>query len=565
MACRLEDRRQNGGGAYTTAIGLLAALLLCFGAAANGAPVLPGGPPRSGIDTLPDAGALQRNQQRQQEYQNNPSQSPQAPQPVLRDERQETDLSGAASTVRFLLKGLVIEPASHYLSDAELRDITERHVGKEVNYNDLQKTIGEINALYRRHDVLTARAILPPQHVANGIVHIRLVEGKLGKTSIEGNKTMRSSWIDNWLGMRPGQPLDTNELERHIELFNHVNDTRIEASLRPGESFGNTDLSVQAKEPPRYQLRVFADNEGVRSVGDNEAGLDGAINNLLGIGDRLGLYYTHSSGSDSGALNYSLPVNHLGGRLGLSFSDLANHVISGPYQDYDVRGRSWTGQVQFSQPIAHRGAWWLDGTLIGSDAKSNNEILGADLSNDTVYSAGAGLVVTGLYDTSTFSFAITNKYNWISSDTEDNRQADIWQFTGSWIQKITAAQYSVVRAGAQESSGQLLSPTLAMQLGGNSTVRGYPLGAIAGDDGYYVNLEWHYRMIDRVTGFVFADFGGVRTNDTPDQNISSAGIGLDVTLPYGVTFNITAGHPFETVIPDQNSLLITGRLSWQIF
>ncbi|MBN3849449.1 ShlB/FhaC/HecB family hemolysin secretion/activation protein [Paraburkholderia sp. Ac-20342] len=517
------------------------------------------------LPPLPDSGALQRSQQQQQEFLTTPVQPPQPVRPVISDEQapQDNGLS-PASTVRFTLENLIFTP-SHYLSDADLQAIARKYVRQQVTYDDLQEILSEVNALYRQHRIFTARAILPPQRVANGIVHIELVEGNLGESSIQGNEATRASWINGWLEMPPGQPLDTGELERRIELFNHVNTVQLDARLRPGQSFGVTDLAIQATEPQRYQLQLFADNMGAPSVGGNEVGMSGAIDNPLGIGDLLGLYYVHSHGSDSGALNYSLPVNRSGGRLGLSLGSLSSHVTSGPYQDFDVNGRSRSARLQFSQPVARLGAWWLDGMASGGITRSSNDILGIDLGNNTVRTASVGLTALGLYDTRSFSLALTHSYHSICSDTESSRHAQTWNLNGSWTQKITNSDYSVVRVGAQKTNSGQLNSSLAMQIGGAATVRGYTLGAIAGDDGYWANLEWHHRLFNRVTGYAFADAGGVHTPDIPSQQVASVGLGLDVSLLKDVQLNVVAARTLKTVTADQDRWQVTARLSWQVF
>jgi hemolysin activation/secretion protein len=545
---------------FTIKIILTALLTACATAQAQ---VLP--PVLPGIDALPDPAALQRNHQQRQDFLDNLPSQPQAQEPVIRDEQQVPELTDSAATASFVLNGVTFTPASGYLSEGELNAVAQKYIGQQVSYADLQKLIAEINALYRERHILTARAILPPQKVAEGVVQVQLVEGKLGKTTIEGNTTTDASWIERWLGVEPGQPLDTNALAQRLELYNHVNNGRLDASLRPGETFGFTDLHVQSNEPPKYQLRAFADNEGARSIGRNEIGLDGSINGLLGRGDRLNVYVIHTTGVDSGAISYNAPVNQSGGRIGVSLSDLSSHVVSGPYADFDVNGRSRSAQLQYSQPVARWGGWWLDSNFAGGVSKSSNEILGADLGNDTVKFFSAGLAASNQYDTGSLYASLTNKYNWVGSDTEENRKADIWLISGNWIQRVADDHYTVLRLGAQYTTAGLLSSTLAMQMGGINTVRGYPMGTVAGDNGYYLNAEWHWRMNETVTGYAFGDVGEVSTSGSPSQKLASLGLGVDVSLFDSVTLNITAAHAQTTVLPDQGSYELTARVSWQVF
>ncbi|SHH07313.1 ShlB/FhaC/HecB family hemolysin secretion/activation protein [Pollutimonas bauzanensis] len=560
---KMENRssRAHAASSKPRAAALLLPLLAAtvITASAAHAQAVPGA-----IDIFPDAGALQRSQEMQRGYLEERVPAPETPEPVIRDEQSKPPAASSRATASFELKRLDFDPSS-YLSDQDLDAIRARYVGQPINYDGLQIIVQEINALYRKRGILTARAILPPQKVVGGAVRIELVEGRLGKVSVVDNRNVRDSWLVNWLEIEPGEPLDTAKLERRIELFNHSNDMRLDARLRPGASFGYTDLMLQAHQLPPYQLRVFAGNEGSRSVGRNQVGLDGAWNSPIGIGDRLGLYYLHSDGSDSASINYTIPVNRQGGRLGVSYSDLDSRVVSGPYEDFDVKGRARSGQIVFRQPLLQKGAWWFDGTLAGGVSKSTNDILGARLSEEKVKSATVGLFASGLYEDRSLSLSVTNSNNRMESSLSGHRSANIWAFNGSWIEKVSGAQYTLLRASAQQTSAKILSPSLLLQLGGATTVRGYPVGVVAGDNGYFANLEWHHRIRGDVSGFVFGDTGTVRTAGTPNQQISSLGVGLDARLLKSVDFNITVGRAANIVVPDQGRYVITARVAWQIF
>jgi hemolysin activation/secretion protein len=563
QSARVERAASACDGAAVMRLGWGSLILACALSSATmitQAQALPGPP---GITPFPDVGALQRAREQQREYLQAPQQAPQAPEPVIKDEQQIPPAPGSVSSAKFELKQLDFN-ASSYLSAADLDAIRAAHVGKEVDYNGLQAIVEEVNALYRKRGALTARAILPPQKVRGGAIKIELIEGKLGKVSFSGNKIVHGSWLSDWLEIAPGEPLDTAKLERRIELFNHANDTRLDARLRPGESFGYTDVLLQAQELPRYQLRTFASNEGSTSVGRNQVGLEGAINSPFGIGDRLGAYYLHSGGSDSGSINYTLPVNRAGGRLGISYSDLDSRVVSGPYEDFDVKGRSRSAQIIYRQPLLQRGAWWFDGSVAASTSHNTNEILGANLSDERVKAGTVGLIASGLYENRSFTFGVTDSYNEMHTNLNDDRHANIVNVNGSWIEKISDVQYTVLRASAQQTNTQLLSPSLLLQLGGSATVRGYPLGVVAGDNGYFANLEWHHAIVENVSGFLFGDTGTVRTSGSPNERVSSLGFGVDARVFKTVDFNLTVGRASDIILPDQGRIVVTARVSWQI-
>ena len=119
------------------------------------------------------------------------------------------------------------------------------------------------------------------------------------------------NFIEGWLP--PGSASRRNPYREWIGA-------QIRALLKPGSSFGETDVELDLTEPPPDAIQVFVDNQGVYSVGEFEGGLNFQHYGMLGIDDRFTLYGIAAHGNRNINLAYDIPVNPWSGRGGVSFS-----------------------------------------------------------------------------------------------------------------------------------------------------------------------------------------------------------------------------------------------------
>src|SRR5579872_3913644 len=278
------------------------------GSVAGVLPAMAAAAPAAPLPPSIDPGAILQNQL-QNELNNRPGPPPgpqAAPPPVLEIPPLPMLPPLVAPGVMFQLNGVMVDPSA-FLPAQDLAAIYQPYLGKEVSFDDLQKIIEQINALYRARGVATALAVLPPQRVENGTVHVQLVEGKIGNVTIEGDKLTRGSYIEQHLGAVTGDVVNTEALAQSLIRFNRTNQTQLQASLQPGGALGLTDILVRATEPMQYQLQAFTDNLAVKSVGRYEGGIYLRDAEPLGIGDHFDLYVVGSAGTIDGNAVYSIP------------------------------------------------------------------------------------------------------------------------------------------------------------------------------------------------------------------------------------------------------------------
>ena len=77
----------------------------------------------------------------------------------------------------------LLEAVGEYFSFAY-----QPYLNKQVTFNDIKDITAKIKAKYKEKGYLTTAAFLPEQEIKDGRIEIKVIEGKMGKLSIEGNK-----------------------------------------------------------------------------------------------------------------------------------------------------------------------------------------------------------------------------------------------------------------------------------------------------------------------------------------------------------------------------------------
>lgn len=526
--------------------GIIAALLT-FSVAAQ-VVVPPGG----------DAGALQQRrldeEQRRQELerlQRKPITDP------IRREADKSAPAGVQSTLRFKVVEIRFSPPSEIFSADELKVMARTYEGREITFADLQVLVDSINDEYRKRGVVTAQAVIPPQDVSSGTIQIRLVEGKVGAIRIEGNASTRESYVTNRIGLMPGKLVDLPKLEQGLKRFNRTNDAQLRAELKPGSSFGTTDIQINVIEPPRHDLRLTVDNSGSESTGKIRTGLSYTNRSLLGFRDDLYFSATRAGGLESYSVNYGFPVNQQGGRLSIGHNRDYTELKYGSISPLGITGDAQSTSVSMRQPVYFGAQSQLD-LLAGTKMReSNNWISGIFLNRTETKDVSAG-VDFQTSDSRGFWSATYNLYSGHADTASDRDHYVLGRGAARRTQAIADGWSARGTLNFQHSSSTLLPSSEQFLIGGEGSVRGYPVGSFAGDQGGTINLELHHPIGKSggdndvlslaATGFFFADAGRVKPFRPPNsilksyEDLSSIGWGVNANFSKRINTRITYAY-----------------------
>ncbi|HOE71868.1 MAG TPA: ShlB/FhaC/HecB family hemolysin secretion/activation protein [Desulfomonilia bacterium] len=449
---------------------------------------------------------------------------------------------------------------SAILSADEIRDITGGYEGKNVSIRDLFDVVRRINELYARKSV-AARAVLPPQKVEKGVVRIDLIEGRVGEITVENNRYTRDSFFTKRTSLKTGDIVKLDTLEKDLLFLNSTSDVDIRAELRPGGALGTTDCILKVREPENYQAALFSDNAGNDTVGLYRFGLMLGSKSLLGYRDSLLInsFFTAKGGTVAGSAAYSFPAGTLGTRLGLSYDYNQIEVISGPYKVLDISGESSDLGLELSHPLLVKPDFRLNGLAGFHAKKSATDFDGERLSSTRVRTINAGIDALSL-DAGGYWYT---RHRFTQGLHVSGGDVEYLAYNPLLLRQQILGRDVVLllRARAQLTRKKLLPPSEQFQIGGASSVRGYPEGFLIGDKGYLVNVELSFPLpssengvftadiANRLKGIAFIDHGGAFPykpgggSMTHRDYITGAGVGLAVNVSKFLTGRVSLGIP----------------------
>jgi hemolysin activation/secretion protein len=470
----------------------------------------------------------------------------------------------ANADLAFTLDAVVFSQSSIF-SSAELEAVVKPYLGQTVHFAELQRILSAVNRLYDQKGYVTARAILPPQNIEQGRVRIQLVEGRVGDLVLEGNTYMSPAFLRERLSVESGQLVDPQRLEAELSRFNRLSSGVLSASLQPGKGYGLTDVFVSVTEPPRNSLDVFANNHGYESTGEESGGLMYRHYGALGRDDVLSFFGAGSRGSTVGSLAYDAPFNRYGGRMGARLGKSKAKVIYGAFSDLDSESDSQNAALFINHPLWSNRDWLLTGQLTYGEQRTENHIAGVFLNENRVKSTQADL--TALYLAPGRSLRVGVAYQDAHSQLQGTPlkdRFDIWSGFLQFYQVLDANWYLNANGAWQYSRKEGVPSSLLFQIGGASTVRGYRQGELAGDGGFYTNLQANYRVTPQVTGFGFYDYGRIDASFRQPEKIDSTGAGVNWQVTPRLAGELLVGVPLTNVRPDQESAYVNLQLVFKL-
>jgi len=486
-----------------------------------------------------------------------------APEPAIERPAEPAAVPPDPAAVRFMVTEIRFTESEIFTAE-ELRAFARGHEGRQQTLASLRELVAVINAEYRRRGIVTAQAVLPPQDVSAGTVLIRLVEGRLGEIRLEGNASTAADYITRRIGLKPGELVDLPALEEHLLFFNRTHDVRLQARLTPGLAFATTDLLLQVSEPPRHTVRAFVDNGGSRGTGENRFGLAYFNNSVFGYRDDFLLSTTRANGLQSYSVSYRIPFNRVGGRVGLAYHRDQTQIRHGPLRTLGITGESSSTVLSLRQPVHLDRRTQVD-LLGGATARRNeNWISGVFLSRVDTVGANIGLEAQMADE---YGFWIGN-YLYTRGHAEVADVRSDFAHGRGWVrrqQRISDTWSALGTVTFQHTSNEVLPASELFLIGGQGTVRGYPVGSSAGETGHALSLELHHPVGTTALGdgdtplvakgFFFADLGQVRPHRPPGsalkgrEQLSSVGWGLDLAIGRQTTARVTFAYALDN-IPD---------------
>ena len=428
------------------------------------------------------------------------------------------------------------------IDSAKLQLLLADAPGQRFDMAGLRGLVDRVSAHYHQAGYLFARAYLPPQDLAAGVLRIEVLEGRYGQTRVQ---TEQPGWSDAaqayFKRLAPDSVIEGAALERATLLLSDLPGVQSTPVMQPGTRTGTGDLVVALARGPAISGSIGADNQGNRYSGQHR--VHGALdwNSPLRLGDKLSLRsmlsdeqlwlgslaYSLALGSDGllGSLSYA----HTSYELGREFASLGatgTAKVGSAGLVYSLL-RSNQANLKLSGQVQHKSL--RDDQLALHDRKTSVSVpLGLDFDRRDAL-GGGGLTFGSL---SLTAGRLSMPEAQAALDSNNTRG----QFQKINLDLVRLQSLSSGFSAYGRFSGQWANKNLdsseRTSLGGASGVRAYPSGEATGDQGWLLQAELRWSQ-GAWEPYAFIDTGDVRINAKPAalmlhnrRELAGSGLGL---------------------------------------
>lgn len=425
--------------------------------------------------------------------------------------------------------------------------------GKSLSLAQLDEMSARITDYYHSHGYPLARAFIPAQTIQSGIVRMEIMEARYGKIKLDNRSRVNDPLLQDTLSpLQSGQAIGQMGLDHALLLLSDIPGVAVNATLKPGEAVGTSDLMVEAAPSPAVSGNVVLDGYGNRYTGRARAGFTVDFNNPLHHGDYFSLSgLTSGSGLNYGRITYESLLNGRGTRMGGTYSAL-RYTLGEPLASLNAHGNAQVESLWAKHPLVRSRDVNLYGQIQYDQMQLRDHIDASAIQTDrhlkswTVSLAGDARDVLLSGAVSAWNVGWTSGR--VGFDNEAAQLADAataktqgsfskWNANLARLQSLSSKDALYLTFSGQGASVNL-DPSEKMIAGGPYTVRAYDMGAVSGDTGYLLTAEfrhdfgqaWERRQWQVVA---FVDRAHVTINKTAwvagtnGATLSGTGVGLN--------------------------------------
>lgn len=486
---------------------------------------------------------------------------------------------------RFDVVGNTLLPA------AEIEQQIAPYTGKNKDFADIQRALEALEQAYRDRGYGVVQVILPEQDITRGTVQFRVLQPRVGRVLIEGNKHFDAGNIRRSLPtVREGETPNSKEIALNLQLATELAVKQTNVLLRSGASEDQVDVAIKITDDKPWRVFLTLDNSGTGDTGYLRSGLGYQHTNLFNRDHTLTVQYLTSPSKPSDVTifgaGYRIPFYDLSSSLDLiaGYSDVNSGVVQGLF---NVSGSGTIGAVRWNRILPKWGeteqklALGLDYRAFKNEVLLQGQALVPDITVHPVSLTYSGMRRLTAAEFSFHASAATN-----IPGGNDGQQDDFERSRAS-------ANYTILRYGFNytrqfrnewqmrlgfngQHTGDSLVSGEQYGIGGPDSVRGYMAREVSSDRGYAGQFELYTPDFAGKLGLsdtyktrllAFYDWGTVKRNNAlPGEvgrdSIAGTGVGLRATYGKRMNLRLDLAYPLqETASRDNTSLRLSGALA----
>jgi hemolysin activation/secretion protein len=462
---------------------------------------------------------------------------------------------------RFDVQGNTLLPAE------EIQRAVAPYIGKAKDLADIQRALEALEQTYRNRGFGVVQVLLPEQDITNGIVQFRVVQPRVGRVVIDGNRFFDTDNVRRSLPtVKEGQTPNTRDIVRNVQLLGEHPVKQTNVLLRSGAAEDEVDVNINVTDDKPWRAMATLDNTGTAETGRYRLGAGYQHSNLFNRDHTLTVQYitspTNASKVAIYGAGYRIPFYDLNSSLDLIAG--YSNVDSGSVQGlFNVSGSGAIGAARWNYDLPKWGEVEQRASL-GLDFRDfNNEVFfeGQDVVPDITihpvsltYSGMRRWAATELSAFGAVSTNIPGGSHGTAADFEASRigaseHYTILRYGFNYVRQFPNEWQMRLGFNGQYTNDLLVSGE-QYGIGGPDSVRGYLVREIANDRGYSTQIDLYTPDFSGKVGLsdkfrarllAFYDYGAVQRNDPLPGEVDHAvlaSIGVGARLNYGKPFSL---------------------------
>ena len=398
------------------------------------------------------------------------------------------------------------------LLSEETGNLDNNKQSNALTIGQIQFIADKITQLYRQKGYILAQAFLPPQKVTDGLVKIKIIEGKLGHVSAVGNDYYDEAIYTKYFDKHLNQAVNKYEMERLLLLINDFPGFGVTGSFKKGTAIGTSDLQLLVQEEERLSGFVRYDNYGSEYTGDRRTLIGLSVNGLFNQVNQLNLQLLKTqspSNSDYYAIQFEQLIYDEATYIGFSYNT-NDYNVGRQLQSLGIDGDSDFSEVYLRRAFIRSRENNLYGrlSLVSKEATSDSDT-GIRLSKDELTVVNAQFTFDSIDERFhginmaeiVYSRGFGNFLGSMDGSEDENSgrvggngkhagaDFDKWNLNFARVQSLPYEQSLILKLNTQYSD-DLLTSLEQFQLGGPNSVRAYPVSEYLSDKGYLASVEW---------------------------------------------------------------------------
>ena len=480
---------------------------------------------------------------------------------------------------RFQVEGNTLIPAG------TVEKLLAPYTGKARDFGTVQEAIDALEKDYRDRGYSMVMVTLPEQGIENGVVLLRVVETRIGKIQIEGNRYFdKANILRSMPGLRQGETPDIDAVSRSLKIANESPAKKINLQMANSDKENEVDANIEVKDERPWKVGITGDNTGTKETGPTRLGFLLEHANVFNRDHLMTLQYITSPEKIDKvsiySVGYRVPLYSLAASLDFigAYSNVDSGTVSTTAGDMSVSGKGTILGLHYNQNLTRIGVYEHKITL-GLDYRAYDNDIGLQ-----GFQLGHSVTVhpMSLTYAGTFTVEGFNAGFYLT---------DIQNLPGNWDGRDDQSYFDGTRGGAPRGynmfrygvnllyalpkdwqlralvNGQYtndpLVPGEQYGIGGATSVRGFHEREISNDKGYSGSVEIHTPDLNKLLGvtsfqtrvLVFYDRGEVsRNNPLPAEvvNTEIAGVGPGIRITDGKRFSFSADLGFVVDPPNES-------------